>query len=205
MKHSRKIALVLLGTVSAVALAACDDDKPREGQAIYESVEQCRDSGGSDCDTRFAQALSNHIATGPRYSSQEACMERGHERCTNVSSGATDIWLPAMVGFMVGRALDSTRPVYLQGYENPSTERERQDRQVVAGGTRSGGGAVFVGSYHGAGAPYSSGSLGSGMSAGAARAGISTPAASVGGRATAAPSAAARGGFGAAGAGAAGA
>ncbi len=204
MKRSRHIALVLLGSVSAGALTACNEDKPREGQAIYETVEQCRSAGGSDCDTRYAHALSNHIATGPRYSSQAACTERGHERCTNVSSGATDIWLPAMIGFMVGRALDSSRPVYLQGYQNPTNDRERDDRQVVAGGTRSGGGAVFVGSYHGGGVPYSSGSLGSGMSSGASRAGISTPAA---GRAAAvsAPSAAARGGFGAAGAGAAGA
>jgi len=205
MKHSRQISLVLLGTVSALALAACnEEDKPREGQAIYESVEQCRSAGGNDCDSRYTQALSNHIATGPRYSSQEACMERGHERCSNISTGATDIWLPAMVGFMVGRALDTTRPVYLQGYAGPDSDRERQDRQVVAGGTRSGGSAVFVGSYSSGGAPYSPGSLSSGMSAGATRAGISTAA---GGRsvAAAAPSAAARGGFGAAGAGAAGA
>jgi len=205
MKHSRQIALVLLGTVSAVALAACNDDTPREGQAIYESIEQCRSSGGTDCDTRYAQALGNHIATGPRYSSQESCMDRGHERCNNVSTGSTDVWLPAMVGFMVGRALDTTRPVYLQGYQNPATDRERDGRQVVAGGTRSGGSAVFVGSFHGGGVPYSSGSLGSGMSSGAARSGISSPAPAAGRAAVAAPSAAARGGFGRAGSGAAGA
>lgn len=204
MKHSRHIALVLLGSVSAVALAGCKDDQPREGQAIYESIQQCQASGRTDCDTVYARALSNHVATGPRYSSQESCTERGHERCMNVGSGATNIWLPAMIGFMAGRALDSSRPVYLQGYQNPTTERERQDRQVVAGGTSSGGGAVFVGSYHGTGAAYAPGSLSSGMSAGATRAGVSAPAAA-GRAATAAPSAAARGGFGAAGAGAAGA
>ena len=204
MKHSRQIALVLLGTVSAVALAGCKDDTPREGQPIYESIEQCRASGVADCDARYTRALSNHISAGPRYSSQDACMERGHERCSNVSTGATDIWLPAMVGFMAGRALDSTRPVYMQGYQNPTTERERNDRQVVAGGTSSGGSPVIVGSFYGGGAPYSTGGLSSGMSSGAARAGVSAPAAA-GRAATAAPSAAARGGFGAAGSGSAGA
>lgn len=205
MKHSRHIALVLLGSVSAVALAGCKDDKPREGQAIYETIQQCQAAGRNDCDSLYARALSNHVATGPRYSSQEACMERGHERCMNVGSGATNIWLPAMVGFMLGRAMDSTRPVYLQGYGNPTTERERQDRQVVAGGTSSGGSAVFVGSYHGGGAAYSPGTLGSGMSSGASRAGVTAAPAATGRPAVAAPSAAARGGFGAAGAGAAGA
>ena len=204
MKHSRKISLVLLGTVSALALAACDDDTPREGQAIFETVEQCQAASVQDCDSRFARAMGNHVATGPRYSSQEACLERGHERCTNVSTGAADIWLPAMVGFMVGRALDSSRPVYLQGYQNPTTDRERQDRQVVAGRGGSGGNAVLVGSYAHGGGGYTPGSLSSGMSAGATRAGLSVPA-TASGRAVAAPSAAARGGFGAAGAGAAGA
>lgn len=203
MKHSRTISLVLLGTVSALALAACDDDTPKEGSEIFETAEQCRAAGIQDCDARFARAMGNHVSTGPRYSSQEACMERGHERCTNVSTGMTDIWLPAMVGFMVGRALDSSRPVYLQGYPNPTNDRERQDRQVVAGGGGRGG-SVFVGSYAHSGGGYTPGTLSTGMKAGASRAGVSVPASS-GGRAAASPSAAARGGFGATGVGAAGA
>lgn len=204
MKQSRHISLVLLGTVSALALAACDDDVPKDGQAIFETKEQCTAAGVMDCDARFARAMGNHVATGPRYSSQESCMERGHERCTNVGTGATDIWLPAMVGFMVGRALDSSRPVYLQGYPNPTNDRERQDRQVVAGRSGGGGSAVFVGSYAPGGGGYSPGTLSSGMSMGASRAGISSPV-SAAGRAVASPGAAARGGFGMAGSGAAGA
>lgn len=203
MKHSRHIALVLLGSVSAMTLTGCQEDKPREGQAIYENIQQCQASGRTDCDGLYAKALSNHVANGPRYSSQEACMERGHERCMNVGSGSSDIWLPAMVGFMLGRAMDSTRPVYLQGYANPTNDREREDRQVVAGGTRIGSSPVYVGSYHGGGAAYSPGTLGGSMSSGASRAGVSTAAA--GRTATAAPSAASRGGFGASGAGASGA
>ena len=126
----------------------------------------------------------------------------------NVSSGSNDIWLPALVGFMAGRALDQSRPVYLQGYQNPTTPREREDRQVVAGG-HGGGGSVIVGSFHGGSTGYVPGTLSSGMSNGASRAGFTTASLAVAGRpAVAAPSAgvsaAARGGFGAAGAGAAG-
>lgn len=200
MKHTQHIRLVLIGAISSLALAACDD-KPQDGQAIYETVEQCENAGGSNCTDRYVRALSNHVASGPRYSSWEACMERGHERCQNVNTGSGNIWLPMMVGFMISRAIDNSRPVYLQGYPNPANEREQQDRRVVAGGASP----AFIGSYHGGNAPYVAGNLGSGMSAGATRAGVSSVAPVPGRGAIAAPSAAARGGFGGSGSGAAGA
>ena len=202
MKHTRNITLVLLGTVSALALAGCmEEDAPREGQAIYETIQQCRDAEETDCEARFTNAVANHVATGPRYSSEQACMERGHERCMNVNTGESNIWLPAMVGFMLGQTMATTRPVWLQQYPDPTTDREREDRRVVAGGTRGGNSPVFVGSWaHAGGSSFAPGTLSSGMSSGAARSGISTV--SAGGRAMASPSAAARGGFGAAGAGA---
>jgi uncharacterized protein YgiB involved in biofilm formation len=171
MRHSQKIALVLLGSVSAISLTACDD-KPTDGDPIYESVEQCKSSGGTDCDNRWYKAMSEHVSTAPKYNSEQSCLERGHERCASVASpaaGGGNIWLPAMVGFMVGRALNDTpRPVYLQSYPDPTNERERQDRRVMSGGY---GGGHMVGSYYGGGTSYSNGQLSSGMSQGAARAG----------------------------------
>lgn len=203
MKHSRHIALVLLGSVSVMALVGCNEDETKKQQAIYESVQQCEDSGRKDCEAVYSKALGNHVATGPRYSSQESCIERGHERCMNVGTGSTDIWLPAMLGFMVGRALDSSRPVYMERYHNPTTDREREDRRVVAGGTVGGRAPSDIGSYHGGGTVYSSGSLGSGMSSGASRAGTSSTPSQPAGRAAATTSTAARGGFGSSGASAA--
>lgn len=171
MKQTKQVRLVMIGSVSAVSmltLAACKDDSPRDGQAIYESVQQCVSAGISDCENRFSSALGNHIATGPRYGSEEACTAGGHERCTQVSTGTgTSVWLPAMVGFLVGNAISGSRPVYLQGYHNPTNQREREDRRVVAGGSSP----VIVGNWYGGGTAYSSGSLGSGMNAGAARVG----------------------------------
>jgi uncharacterized protein YgiB involved in biofilm formation len=202
MKHSKQIKLVLLGAVAAISLTACDDDDtPKEGQPIYETVEQCMAAGGVDCDAKYSRAFGNHIANGPRYQNQDQCLSNGHERCTNVSTGVAEIWLPAMVGFMVARSLENSRPVYLQGYPSPETDREREDRRVVAGSGNRGGGAVFIGSYNGGGGSYVPGTLSTSMSRGAARAGVAVaPPASVPGRAAvAAPSAAARGGFGASG------
>lgn len=209
MKHSRNIRLVLLASIAAIStLPGCnEEDKPQDGQSIFETVQQCQDTGSSQCDDQFARALSNHVATGPRYANEQSCLERGHDRCMSMGSGlGTDIWLPAMVGFMVGRSLDSARPVYLQGYANPQTDRERQDRQVVAGGSnRSGSSPVFVGSYAypstGGTTAFSPGSLNKGMSTGAARAGVAVSGVGGSRAASVSTSAAARGGFGGTGAG----
>ena len=209
MKHSRNIKLVLLATVAAIStLPGCDEDKPQDGQSIFETVQQCQESGSTQCEEQFARALSNHVATGPRYMNEQACLDRGHDRCTSINNGlGTDIWLPAMVGFMVGRSLDSARPVFLQGYANPETDRERQDRQVVAGASaRSGSNPVFIGSYAypstGGTTVFSPGSLNKGMSTGAARAGVAASSGVGGSRAASvSTSAAARGGFGGTGAG----
>jgi uncharacterized protein YgiB involved in biofilm formation len=209
MKQTRQVRLVMIGSVSAVsilALTACDDSSPRDGQAIYETVQQCIEAGVSGCESRFSSALGNHIATGPRYNTQESCVSGGHERCTEVSNGSgSSIWLPAMIGFLAGNAISNSRPVYLQGYQNPANQREREDRRVVAGGSSP----VIVGNWYGGGAGYSSGSLGSGMNAGAARVGATAQPASANrpamvnagaARSSVGTATAARGGFGATGA-----
>jgi len=183
MKHSRKIALVLLGSVSMLTLTACDE-KPKDGDPIYESAEQCRLLGGTQCDERWYRAVTDHVNTAPKYTSQESCLQQGHQNCTPVNvgaSGAGNIWLPAMVGFMAGRMMNDTRPVYLQGYSNPQNEREREDRRVMAGGSMP----LMVGNYWDGGGTtnssssntrttYPRGNLSQGMSAGAARAGWNT-------------------------------
>lgn len=207
MKHSKSIALVLLGTVSMISLAACQEEDKPEKQAIYESIEQCQAAGRKDCESAFSRASEQHTNTSPRYQSQEACLGQGHVNCTSVrggggsGAGGGDIWLPAMMGFMLGRALDNSRPVYIQGYG--SRENEREQGQVVAGG-RAGVPPAMVGTYSGG----STGSFnerttraspatssGSTVSRNTTASGGSTPAT----RSTAATSTAARGGFGASG------
>jgi uncharacterized protein YgiB involved in biofilm formation len=182
MKHSRRIALVLLGSVSALTLTACEDEKPKDGDPIYESAEQCRTLGGTQCDERWYNAVSDHVKTAPRYNSQESCLQQGHQNCSpvNAGGGSTSIWLPAMVGFMAGKMMSDSRPVYLQGYNDPRNDREREDRRVMAGGYHGGTTTpVMVGNYWDSGgssttsstAGTSRPSLSQGMNAGAARAG----------------------------------
>jgi uncharacterized protein YgiB involved in biofilm formation len=212
MRHSQKIALVLLGSVSALSLAACED-KPTDGDPIFESVQECKNNSGTLCEDKWYKAMSTHVSSAPKYNSEGNCLAQGHDKCTSVSSpsGTGNIWLPAMVGFMTGRALnDAPRPVYLQGYPNPTNPREQEDRRVMAGGSHTT--PVMVGNYYGGGGGYTSGSLSSGMSQGASRAGWSAKPSSSGGPAVSSAATAARtmpasvatasrGGFGGSGAG----
>jgi uncharacterized protein YgiB involved in biofilm formation len=147
MKRSRKISLILLSTVGAVAMSACNEVEQQptlDGLAIYESVEQCRTSGRTDCDSIFDQALENHIATAPRFSSRDQCVANGHAECvaTNpAETGGSSVWLPAIVGFMAGRMLGDSRPVYVQ---NSTTSGGERRQEFVAGGTRAGAAPVVV-------------------------------------------------------------
>lgn len=219
MKQSKRINLRTLGTISAVsllALAACKDEvSVADGDFIFESVQECTQAGVQNCEAKWSAALGNHVSSGPRYASDQACTNQGHQACMNVNSGSgSQVWLPAMVGFLAGKAVSQSRPVYLQAY--PDRERMPQDRQVVAGSNGGSGGAVFLGNwYHPYSSSYTSGSLGSGMNMGAQRAtnnfasgGASTsaPAAqtarvNASGARAAHAAATARGGFGATGAG----
>ena len=174
MKQSKRINLRTLGTISAVsllALAACKDEvSVADGDFIFESVQECTQAGVQNCEAKWSAALGHHVSSGPRYASDQACTNQGHQACMNVNSGSgSQVWLPAMVGFMAGKAMNQSRPVYLQAY--PDRERMPEDRQVVAGSNGGSGGAVLVGNwYHPYHTAYSSGSLGSGMNMGAQRA-----------------------------------
>jgi len=209
MKRSKSVSLILLGTVSAIALSGCnDDDRPQDGQAIYESVDQCTTAANpfSRCFDAHRYALGNHVGLSPQYQTEAECIAI-HDRCMYLKPNGTDVWLPAMIGFTIAGNLSASRPVYV------ATGTD-QERAVVSGPMQPGGTFVFIGSYYHPGGIYVPGTLSTGMNASTIRANGTTvtsvvsstrPAtvnAVLAGRA--ASSVAARGGFGAAGHGASG-
>ena len=206
MKRSKKIVLILLGSVSAMGLVGCDESPSiQDGTPIYETVDQCNSETGNvqRCTDAFKQALGNHVSMSPQFYNEKDCIG-AHDTCVNVNSANPQgVWIPAMIGYIVGSTIAHSRPVYLA-----TENRDDQNRGVVAGPHTHGVSPVFVGSYYNSGGSYASGSLTNGMSSGAARVGATTatvakPAvASAGARsASVSTSAAARGGFGASGAG----
>ena len=211
MKRSKRISLILLGTVSAIALSGCGDDdtRPTDGQPIYETVDQCSANGNSfsRCLDAHRYALGNHIVLSPEYRSEAEC-DAAHDRCMYLKPNGTDVWLPEMIGFIIdSNRLPSSRPVYV------ATGAD-WERAVVSGPVHTGGTFVFIGSYYHPGGMYVPGTLSSGMSASTIRTGggavtsvvSSTRVATVNsaGASRAATSVAARGGFGGTGHGASG-
>lgn len=119
-KRSRTAALSILGA-AAFTLAGCQETAT--DAASFPDKESClaaaTDNGwftAADCDTAFADALALHDETAPRYESQALCEEEhGPEACqpdvaAPQSSGGS-IFMPIMVGYLLGQALGGGRPM----------------------------------------------------------------------------------------------
>lgn len=160
MKRSRTVAALLLGGISPV-LFACGEDGPEEA-TVYPSVEACTaEKPASDCAEAFAAAREEHLAGAPRFASREACeAEMGDGACTpaneGVGSGTGNVFVPALVGFMIGRSLTGgyAQPVYFdrQGYarsgntriaETPLPPQRRDEIRQGSGGVASSSGSYY--------------------------------------------------------------
>ena len=163
MKRSSTVAALLLGGVSPL-LFACGEDGPQEA-AVYPSIEACASElPADDCSAAFTAAREEHQDSAPRFSSREACdAEVGDAACVpqmREDGSLTGVFIPALVGFMVGRSLTGSyaQPVYFdrQGFARSGTtqigrlsnpERGKEERpQGSSGGSSSSSGSS--GSYY---------------------------------------------------------
>lgn len=124
MKRSRAVAALLLGGVSPIMVACCDDSP---GTAtVYPSVEACAaEMAAKDCAAAFATASKKHNAKAPHFANQEACeAEMGDLACASTNEkrkgSVSRVFVPTLVGFMIDRSPTGAdaRPVYFdrQGY-----------------------------------------------------------------------------------------
>lgn len=109
MRRSRFVTLLSMGT-AALALTACDD--PAE-TAVFESVQQCLDSGLYDsntCRTQYADAAKAHVQAAPRFASAAECEAAfGPGNCQTApetqqaqATGGHSMFMPLMMGYMLG-------------------------------------------------------------------------------------------------------
>lgn len=116
MKRSFRIRLVLMGSATAV-LAGCDD--PPQAAGVFASVAECVQSGAyseAECKTALETAKKDHPKVAPRYVSREACeADFGPGKCEPPTqqqqqvvhdSGGGSFWMPLMMGYMVGKAMN---------------------------------------------------------------------------------------------------
>lgn len=156
MKSTQSISLILIASLTAATLTACDvPDSPPDltGQKIFGSIDQCTLEKVVNCEDHYKKASLNHLLRSPRYPSEEKCKLGGHEKCDSVTLDGATVWLPKMIGFM-----ENDRPVYLEslgtttvededGSYRELTKDELKERNVVAGANGTGSTVVIGGWY----------------------------------------------------------
>jgi len=154
MKRSRSIQLLLMGT-APLLLSACDNPSPPQPQPqtalAYQGLTQCISDGkvGADiCEKAYADAIQAQYRDAPLFDSLTDCQAQyGYDQCHHVETSSGGWFMPALAGFMVGRALSHHDGYnygygYGGGYGQP-LYRARGDRAEwrTASGERFGGAA----------------------------------------------------------------
>jgi uncharacterized protein YgiB involved in biofilm formation len=117
MKRSRVVRLALLGSASALALAACEEAKDplADKRAFFEDPAQCaRVYDDATCQAAFDQAKVEHVQTAPKFASREECEEKfGVGNCQwgqaqpgqQQASGGGGFFMPLMMGYLMGNMM----------------------------------------------------------------------------------------------------
>jgi uncharacterized protein YgiB involved in biofilm formation len=128
VKRSKSIQLVLMGTVPLL-LSACDEPHARNTLA-YQDLQQCISDGkvsADVCEKAYADAVEAQYRDGPRYGTLAQCQaEYGWDQCHPVQTSSGSWFVPALAGFMIGRAMGGSYqyhehywPGYGAGYGQP--------------------------------------------------------------------------------------
>ena len=141
MKSRSSFVLGLMMSVSLVALTGCDE--PKVDASIYSSVDQCKRDPlvpPDECEKSFREAKSQHAAVAPKYASKADCQaDFGENKCEQApyrSAGGGSIFMPMMMGYMMGSMLGGRRsmasqPLYRTS-KNPGSFRTADNRNVGA-------------------------------------------------------------------------
>jgi len=139
MKRSRYVALLAMGA-SALALSACGESETPAG--VYTTGDQCiadKQFSEADCKKAFATATEEHKKVAPKYASKADCeADFGAAKCeespTRTSSG-TSMFMPLMIGYMLGRTLggqSAFTPQPLYRTQNGTQFRTGDNRPVTS-------------------------------------------------------------------------
>jgi uncharacterized protein YgiB involved in biofilm formation len=114
---------------SSLVLSGCSSD-PADESYIYGSVEDCKINhpGKEDvCDEAFQEAQKEALETGPKYSSQQECVNNfGAGSCNYNSQGS--FWGPLVTGFLVASVIDEVGDYF--EYKNKMKRYDRVSSPV---------------------------------------------------------------------------
>ncbi|MFV0300223.1 MAG: DUF1190 domain-containing protein [Paracoccus sp. (in: a-proteobacteria)] len=158
-KRSRNVSLAILGA-AAFGLAGCKSQEtdasafPDEASCVAAADQGSLFFTAEDCRTAFAEAQANHLETAPRYDSLEVCEEQhgvgncGGDPAAQSGGGMGSIFMPLMMGYLLGSALGGNRGVMSQ----PLSRTANGGFSTPAGDTRlstnNGAGKIQAGAFN---------------------------------------------------------
>ena len=109
-KRSKKAALILMVPATTFTLASCVKHPDDEPALVYQTPEQCADSGLStkeQCEADYQQALALHPQTAPKYANKAECEADfgvgGCETAPQQSAQGGSFFMPLMMGYLAGQ------------------------------------------------------------------------------------------------------
>ena len=139
MKFRSSFSVSLMVSASLIALTACDE--PKVDASVFKNIEQCKKDPmmrSGECETSFKEARNQHASVAPKYTSQADCQaDFGEGKCEPApyrTSGGGSVFMPMMMGYMMGSMLGGRRsmmsqPLY-RSAKNPGAFRTADNRNV---------------------------------------------------------------------------
>ncbi len=112
-KRSKKAALILMVPAATFTLASCVKHPDDEPALVYQTPDQCTDSGLStkeQCKADYQQALALHPQTAPKYANKAECEADfgagGCETAPQQNAQGGSLFMPLMMGYLAGQMLN---------------------------------------------------------------------------------------------------
>ena len=122
MRKSRYISVLLAGA-AALGLSSCGRNA-EENTTVYGDADTCaQDWDAQACTTAYRAAKEEHVKTAPKFTTKEECEAAGYAACevasetpTATHAGGGGMFMPMMMGYMMGRMMGGGgmmgQPVY---------------------------------------------------------------------------------------------
>lgn len=126
MKRSSRISLVLLSSMTALAVSGCDEAPPAKvdnGGTFANKAECVAVYDKETCDAAEKLARAEHLKNAPQKTREQCIAEYGADMCRPASEygGSSNSYMPLMIGYMLGSMNSTPAPLYY----GPGSYRDR--------------------------------------------------------------------------------
>jgi len=109
MRKSRYVTMLLAGA-AVTALSACDQNQQPDAMLYGDAASCSQDFDAGACTTAYETAKAEHVAQAPKFATAAECEAAGFSPCeaaptTTANSGSSGMFMPLMMGYMMGRMM----------------------------------------------------------------------------------------------------